>query len=171
MADSDKLTKIALAKRFGVTTRTVDNYVAEHMPHHGARKSLYFLWHECLAWWRAREIEKAIPPSSSDSESGDGVSLTEAERRKMLADAELKELKVAREKGKLVAIADVAAAQGQIASNIRTRLRALPAKLTPRLVGRRRQDIKTLLEKEIDAALTELAQTAGKIALPDEPAA
>jgi hypothetical protein len=98
---------------------------------------------------------------AADASAGDHVTLSEAERRWRLAIARLKELELQLRTGKVCLIADVERMQVQVNGNIKQRLLALPAKLTPRLVGVANQAvIKTILEREIHETLLELVTAA-----------
>jgi hypothetical protein len=97
-----------------------------------------------------------IPPETITSPaSADAMTFAEAERRKAVADALSRELKLARELGQVVAVADATAEKEAFATEARARFLNLPTKLTQRLLGcSDRAKFISTIEAEIREALT-----------------
>jgi phage terminase Nu1 subunit (DNA packaging protein) len=82
----------------------------------------------------------------------------EALARKTRAEADLMELKLARERGQVAAIADVEKVLSAANSSTRTLSQSFPAQLAPQLVGLEdRAAIFTLLQRECSQLLGNLA--------------
>jgi len=99
------------------------------------------------------KFEKAM--ASDDSTK----SLTSERSRlvKLKADKAERETKV--EAGELVPAADVEAAWLAVVDTARTRMRLIPKKIAPRAATGTAIEAERLMQKEIDAALSELATT------------
>ena len=87
--------------------------------------------------------------------------LSEAKRRKVLADAQRSELDLAELQRTLAPIAVLAQAHGEACTRIRTRLRAIPAAAAP-LVHRADTvgAVRAIIQAEIDRGLQDLADAA-----------
>lgn len=86
-------------------------------------------------------------------------SYSEALRRKTLASARLAELELAQKKGEVVELDLVRRVQGEINSNIRSRLLQLPSKLAQRLSGvEDMAQIQVIVHSEVVETLTELSE-------------
>jgi len=142
-----------------VDERTIDRYVVAGMPREGTgRKARY--GPAAFAWFLAERLEQ----SGRNRPTEDADNLSEAELRRTNADARLKELKADEMEGKLVDVAYVERTQAQINANVRARLLALPAKLTPQLVGvSSPAKAKAIIEKETNQACEELVKIAAKV--------
>jgi phage terminase Nu1 subunit (DNA packaging protein) len=88
------------------------------------------------------------------------VTLAEAQRRKELAIAGLRELELEQKRGELCEVAYVERSLVKIYSNIRSHLLNLPVKLAPRLEGLIAVEIRVVLETEVRQALEELVMIA-----------
>ncbi len=122
-----------------------------------------------------RLVETGIIPKSSDGEyilgevvesywrsQFDPESLKAAQTRLVTAQAELKELELAEERGELHRAAAVVKVWTDNVSNARTRLRSIPVKIAPELVGQNLLVIQEKLKSVIDEALKELAEYDGR---------
>ena len=122
-----------------------------------------------------RLVETGIIPKSSDGEyilgevvesywrsQFDSESLKAAQTRLVTAQAELKELELAEERGELHRAAAVVKVWTDNVSNARTRLRSIPVKIAPELVGQNLLVIQEKLKSVIDEALKELAEYDGR---------
>jgi hypothetical protein len=98
---------------------------------------------------------RLAPPVPSAAE--EKIPFSEAERRKVLAEARIRELKLAQLAGQLVAVADAQKAMEEFAAEARARLLVLPAKLAQRIGGPDRGRIQELATAEIRALLHDLA--------------
>src|SRR4051812_8927418 len=102
----------------GVDPRAITTWVKKHedFPSRKKRDGVReFPVRQCLQWQRDRAVADAIagfgPQKPSDFE--------EAELRKAIADAELAEIKVARERGSVVAVSSAVATFRELAGRIR----------------------------------------------------
>ena len=92
----------------------------------------------------------------------DTEGLKAAQTRLVTAQAELKELELAEERGELHRASAVVKVWTDNVSNARTRLRSIPVKIAPELVGQSLLVIQEKLKSVIDEALKELAEYDGR---------
>ena len=153
------VSKGMIAYLLDVDERTIDRAVVKGMPREGVgRKARY--GKSAFAWFIADQLEQ----SGRNTPTQDAANIEEAELRRTNADARLKELKADEMEGKLVDVAYVERTQAQINANVRARLLALPAKLTPQLVGvNNPAKAKAIIEKETNQACEELVKIAAKM--------
>jgi phage terminase Nu1 subunit (DNA packaging protein) len=112
---------------------------------------------------------KRLLRAQYDRDNGEEPSLTEAQARKYDLEAQRAAIKLARERGEVVSIADVEKALSQCFGNVRSRLLSIPGKLAPRIAGcRSKPQVKALIENEIHEALSELAVRAGDVVVVGE---
>jgi phage terminase Nu1 subunit (DNA packaging protein) len=150
-----------------LSSRQVANLVERGLPKHGHGSRAYYLWSEVLPFYIA--FKEKIAKGSVRPDSGEEPSLTEAQARKYDLEAQRAAIKLARERGEVVSIADVEKALSQCFGNVRSRLLSIPGKLAPRIAGcRSKPQIKALIENEIHEALSELAVRAGDVVVVGE---
>ena len=107
--------------------------------------------------------DAALAPPDVPKSAG---SLSEATRRKEWALAGLREHELALKTGAVVDVAYVEKCQAEINTNIARTLLAIPAKLTPRLLGvSSPAKVKAVLEAEVRQCLSLLRE----VAVPSEP--
>lgn len=83
-----------------------------------------------------------------------------AKTRDMSAKAQLNELKLKREHGRLILVSEMLSAWQTIVERFRDQVNTLPERTTPRIMGARsRQDVKKILEEAIWQILEELSRT------------
>ena len=86
------------------------------------------------------------------------IDISEARRRKEVAEAELKEIELKKTKEELVSEEEVIENWIKLLSIVKTRLLAMPNKLAPMLIGVESiGEIKEYLSNEVIAALNEMA--------------
>jgi len=133
------LTVAEMAELLGVTDRQVRNWIkdkglpAQKMP--GIQR---LDGRAVIAWYvDFRVLEtgnsgnlRAVSPSGEPLETFD-----EALARKTRAEADLKELQLARERGEVVSIADIERVLGSANKSVQTLMLALPSSLAPQLQG------------------------------------
>jgi phage terminase Nu1 subunit (DNA packaging protein) len=91
--------------------------------------------------------------------NGTPTDYLEAQTRKMAAEAELAEIKLAKERGDAVSIRDTEKAWSNIMVNFRAKMLTLPQRLAPILVGQSNERaIAGMLKEEIYQALDELSR-------------
>lgn len=144
-----------VAELLGVSARMVRNYIKDNdLPCSGDGRGRRFSWPAVREWYVQYRIELAgsrgslgISVPARDEETYDQAVL-----RKVKKEADLLEIKLARERGQVVAIADAKAAMARVASSLRTAILAMPAKLTGQLFGvKDRKRIQEILQREAEA--------------------
>ncbi len=118
-----------------------------------------------------RFVEQGIIPKVDDGEyvlgevskaywlsQFEGKGLTVAKTRLTMAKAELKELELAEEKGKFVRASIIEKTWANNVSNAKSKLLAIPSKISRELVGQDEKIIEAKLKREIYEALRELAE-------------
>ena len=121
-----------------------------------------------------RLIESGVLPKAGDGEyilgevveaywrnQFDTEGLKAAQTRLTTAQAELKELELAEQRGELHRASAIAKVWADNVLNAKKKLLAIPTNVPPMLVGQDVQTIRTRLEKEIKEALRELADYDG----------
>lgn len=94
---------------------------------------------------------------SGGTADGDAPDLNEERARHEKAKREIAELKLAELQGSVYPAKTVELVMTEMASNLRTQLLGLPAKLAPILEGQKKEAIYTALTKEIEEKLSELS--------------
>ena len=114
-----------LAKVWRKTPNTLRAWTKEGMPR--AANGLYNLA-DCLAWWEARTHEKAtaVTPPSDEAE---------ARARKLSAEAELAEYKVAEVRGQMVTTEDAGKEIEGRVGQMRAEIISVPGRWAPEVVG------------------------------------
>ena len=106
---------------------------------------------KCLRWY-VRYLQAALKKKSVPTSEGGYVGEREERIRLLRADADLREIELARERSQLVAIADVETAMTDLVITTRARLMALAPRLAPELVG---QESRVMIHAKIEAAVKE----------------
>lgn len=140
----------------GLTLRRIQQWIAEGMPYREVSGARRVVRADANRWVREREREqeretvmKAIAPSS----------LEEAEKRKAIADAQLAELKLERERGNLIPLALHGERLARILERVRARLVAIPGKVAPQLIGvETAPAAQALVNDAVSEALEELSR-------------
>jgi len=98
------------------------------------------------------------------------ISLDEARRRKVTAEAELAELELEKERGEVVDIAETEKAWTDVLMNVRAKMLAMPTTLAAQIAVETDQKIiKELLTNSVENALMELSSIEIKQPPEDEP--
>ena len=150
-----------VASLLGVSERMVRNYIKDNgLPCTGDGRGRRFVWADVREWFVKYRIELAgsrgnlgsqIPVVSEET-------LEEAILRKTKAEADLKELQLAKERGQVASIADVEKAIAASTIVAQTQILAVPSRLASRLLGM--DDYKrvvAILEGEMRQLLSNLA--------------
>jgi excisionase family DNA binding protein len=144
-----------VAELLGVSSRMIRNYIKDNdLPCSGDGRGRRFAWAEVREWYVQYRIDLAGSRGSLGVSvpSRDGETYDEAVLRKVKKEADLLEIKLARERGQVVAIADAKAAMARVSSALRTSILSMPAKLTGHLYGvKDRKRIQEILQREADA--------------------
>lgn len=151
-----------LAKFLNVDPDYVSVLVREGMPkvHHGRYELV-----RCLSWY-VKHLQESLKKRGLRV-PGD-VNERDAKLRILKAQADMRELELARERGELVAIPDIEKRWTDIVTTTRARLLAVADRVTPRIVGEGdRSKIQKQIDSEIREALIAIANS-GRTGLPDE---
>jgi len=145
-----------LMQAFNVTERYIGQLVKEGMPREARGK--YDLG-KCMLWY-LRYLQ-AVVRRRSGSEIPDDQGRTEQRERLRLlsAEAELKELELARERGQFIALPDLEKMLTDLVITTKARILAVSPRVAPQLVGMDRLTIEAELDKELRSALSYLAKS------------
>lgn len=147
------------------TPRMVRNYLKDNkMPFVNGGGGRRFVWGDVLEWYVRYRIELEGNDGSRLPElpSEDDESYEEALRRRTIAEANLKELQLARERGQVVAIADVRKSVERVAASLKTAILAMPTKLTGQVFGvKDRERLRKILDSEAVALCRKLKALGG----------
>jgi terminase small subunit / prophage DNA-packing protein len=148
-----QLTKGDLARFFDVALPTVTSWVRKGCPYveKGSKSKAWIFDTAAVAGWRE---EQAAQNAVGDTASLD---IEEARRRKLAAEAAMVELDLAKRRGEVIEIEEVAGVVGDDYANVRAKLLSLPTKLAPQLIGiEDPAECKALIERGVSEALEEL---------------
>lgn len=151
--DFENLTSKEAGDLLGVTAAAVYQWVKAGCPFIAAKgQSNRFRWRDVHRWWLDHRYRPSnvAPPAGS---GGPALTRSEADARKAAAEAQLAELKLERERGRLVPLDEVEDEWARQVVAVRARLLALPA----RLRGPLGPESAAVVDREIRAALAELA--------------
>lgn len=131
-----------LADILGISLPTVTAWVGEGMPftREGSKSAEWeFETRACIEWFGANKLKARVrSPSSGKDPFADGSegseTIEEAERRKMIAQADKAEVQVAKEAGLLVPISEVASVAAEENARVRARLLTIPNDLRPKVL-------------------------------------
>ncbi len=114
-----------------------------------------------LAIFAAETAPKTAAKAKKSPEAASPYAKAERARaRKLVADAKIAELKLARMIEEVVDVVDVTAAWVEILGSLRNALRAIPARIAGELAARTSEhDVRTCLEREIDEVLRNVSET------------
>jgi excisionase family DNA binding protein len=163
------------ADLLGVSAKTVRNWINKSgLPCTDDGRRRVLNWPEALEWYVQMRISRDgsggnnQPPDPEEQVEN----LEQAETRKTIADADLKELRLAQLRQQLVPADEVGRNVGRVASAIKTKLDSLPNALALRLVGKSdRIEVQQILQDAVYRIKLELANVgtqAEPVPLPDE---
>lgn len=154
---SEWLTQAELANRLGITSRQVHN-LAKGVPGQPAiptrmrKNTREYRWPESNQWYIDYKLAVAKPKTEEDEREA-------AQIRKLLAEAALKELELAREEGSLLDADYVEQQLTGILERLRSRILAARGRFAPRFVGIRTVgEAQIMLEKMSDELLDALRE-------------
>jgi len=160
------LTVVDVAELLGLTDRQVRNLIKDKgLPATNDGRGFVLDWPATLEWYvgyrsaqRCGNGGNRRPENGSDALPAPDESFDEAILRKTKAEADLKELQLARERGEVASIADVERVLTGANKSIQTRILALPASLATQLLGiDDRNRIFAILDRNCRELLTNLA--------------
>jgi excisionase family DNA binding protein len=161
-----ELTVAEVAELLGVTDRWVRNWIKDKgLPVKGPAGSRTLDWPVTLKWYVAYQVEQNGGSGGTrkpgTDPNGPEVPLEDYEQalaRKTRAEADLKELQLARERGEAASIADVEKALTSANAATKKLIQALPSVLSTQLLGvDDRSRIYAILERETNVLLGNLA--------------
>lgn len=133
-----RVNRRGLADILGISLPTVTAWADQGMPFEveGSKSAEWeFDTRKCIDWYAANKSARKAKPLPGDGEDENGrESIEEAERRKMIAQADKAEVLVAKEAGLLVPIDEVAAVAAEENARVRARLLTLPNELRPKVM-------------------------------------
>lgn len=148
-----------IAGFLNLTSTRVQQLVKEGMPRESRGEYDAI---KCAGWY-IRYLQSALEKKSVPTLEGGFVGEREERIRLLRADADLKEMELAKERAQLVAIPDVEKMVIDLVLTTKARIMAIPPRLAPELVGEtQRTMIQAKLEKACSEALAYLAK-----AIPD----
>ena len=160
------MTVSEVAQLLSLTPRQVRNLIEDKgLPANRDPRGFALDWPTTLEWyvlyrWEQKRGNRGNlrAENGSDGEEEPDETLDEAVLRKTKAEADLKELQLARERGEVAAIADVERVLVGANKSIQTRILALPSSLAPQLIGiDDRKRINTILERYCNDVLSNMA--------------
>jgi len=155
-----------VAALLDLTDRQVRNLIVDKgLPAKKDSRGYTLNWRAVLNWWVDHKAGQKSGNGGNGKAGGGQNSPDEPEEdykealaRKTRAEADLMELKLARERGQVAAISDVEKVLSAANSSTRTLIQAFPAQLAPQLTGLEdRGAIFTLLQRECNQLLGNIA--------------
>lgn len=154
-----------VAQLLGVSDRMVRNYAnGAGIPFTGDGRGRRFDWSAVLAWYVDYQINLRGSRGSAKAvtTANDPASITleqiKQDLRKTTAEADRLELKLAQERGDVVAIGDVQSSVEKVASALKTAILSWPQKLTPDLTRvKDRGAVRGILDKAARELCRQLA--------------
>ncbi len=144
-----------LANVFGLTEQRIHQLVKEGLPKELRGK--YDLL-KCVRWY-VRYLQAVIEKKGVALPDGQFAGEREERVRLLRADADLREIELAKERGSLLAIPDVEATMTDLVLTTKARIMAIPPRMAAELVGETsRVMIQAKLEKACKEALAHLAR-------------
>ena len=144
-----------VAQALNLTPQRVQQLANEGLPKEDRGK--YDLG-KCMLWY-IRYLQAALEKKAVPMADGGYVGEREERVRLLRAEADLKEIELAKERGQLVAIQDVEKEMTDLVLTSKARIMAIPPRVAPELVGESsRMIIQTKLEKACKEALALLAR-------------
>jgi phage terminase Nu1 subunit (DNA packaging protein) len=148
-----------IAQALNLTEQRVHQLVKEGLPKEGRGQ---YDPVKCMLWY-IRYLQNALEKKAVPTLDGGFVGEREERVRLLRADADLREMELARERGLVVALPDIEARLTDLVLTTKARIMAIPPRLAPDLVGETsRIMIQAKLEKACKEALAYLAK-----AIPD----
>ena len=147
-----------LAKACNLTPRRIRQLVQEGMPRASAGR--YDLG-VCMSWY-IRYLQGLVERHGTPEESSARFAMADAEMRKLLADAEMAEFKVLRERGKMILDADAVAEITRFCDRVRAMILSIRSRYQAELLNLRTiPEAGQALDRVAAGILTELQRDAG----------
>ena len=120
-----------VASALNLTEQRVQQLVKEGMPREGLGQ---YDPVKCMLWY-IRFLQHVIEKRSVSTLEGGFVAEREERVRLLRADADLREMELAKERGLLLALPDVEATLTDLVLTAKARIMAIPPRLAPELIG------------------------------------
>lgn len=144
-----------VAQALNLSVERVHQLVKEGLPKEGRGQ---FDPVKCMLWY-IRYLQQALEKKAVPTLDGGFVGEREERVRLLRADADLREMELARERGLVVALPDIEARLTDLVLTTKARIMAIPPRLAPELVGETsRVMIQAKLEKACKESLAYLAR-------------
>jgi phage terminase Nu1 subunit (DNA packaging protein) len=154
-----------IAQALNLTEQRVHQLVKEGLPKEGRGR---YDPVKCMLFY-IRYLQRALERKSIPTLDGGYAGEREERVRLLRADADLREIELAKERGQLVAINDVEKDLTDLVLTTKARIMAIPPRLAPELVGEMSQVmIQAKLEKACRESLSYLARSRGENATKSE---
>jgi phage terminase Nu1 subunit (DNA packaging protein) len=170
-----------VAELLGVSVRQINNYInLKGLPSQGEGRRRTFVWSEVLDWYVGYRMEMELGDGSGGSEEADSEETTfgngrredirAANLRKTKADADLRELALARQRKEVIVIVDARDKLERMMGSLRAKLLGLTPRLAARVeAARDRQVREDAIREEIENVCREIS-TGAVIEGEDAPA-
>jgi len=163
-----------VAELLSVTEKTVRNWMNKGgLPSHDSGRGRVLNWHEALRWYVNYRLTEGGNSGNQPVKNGPETeikpreTLEQAIQRKTIIEADRIELKLAQERGQVVAVTDVEKSVAAVATALKQAILGMPAKLVTRLYGvRDKNAIRAILDSEARDLCIKLA-TIGRRSAPD----
>lgn len=152
MAASKLVNIIELSAMLGVHKNTVFEWIKAGMPvavkaGRGEKGGHQFLMSDVLDWHKGRAVIQATG-------SNDAMSAEEAKRRKLMAEAGLQEIELAKKQSLVVELADIERDLSNRFAQMRSNLLKIPERTAIRLIGETEETrIKQIIREELIQAM------------------
>jgi hypothetical protein len=154
-----------VAQALNLTEQRVQQLVKEGMPREGRGQ---YDPVKCMLWY-IRYLQSALEKKSVPMNDGSFAGEREERVRLLRADADMREIELAKERSQLVAIPDIEQMFTDLVLTTKARVMAIAPRLAPELVGETsRVMIQAKIEKSCKEALAYLASR-GKDGSPNTP--
>jgi phage terminase Nu1 subunit (DNA packaging protein) len=168
----DALSAADVADILFVSEKTVRNWMNKnHLPSVDTGRGRELSWKAVLEWYVSYRATgdgnggNEPPKKSNPTEIKPLEPVSSAQRRRAVAEADLKELELAERRAEVVSISDVERNVAAVAQGIKQKLLAVPNKLTPRLVSvDDKIRVRAILDAEMTAVCHELVTIGSKTA-------
>lgn len=152
-----------LADLLGLEDRSVRNLANEGLPSHGAGKDLFYVWDEVRPWFFEREVKKLLLGRAAGAAAkGELDTLAGLEKRKLLAETELAEMKAAKMAGSQLDAEDTKNTWAGFLSRLRTNIFGLPDRQVSRLdPGMTKAEMLQVLREEVAKTARDIVAAEG----------
>ena len=138
----DALSAVEVGKLFGVSEKTVRNWMNKNgLPFDASGRARTIEWAKAFRWYLDTQVNSdgnggnQASPLALVEDPGVSESYEMALARKTRAEANLKELQLAKERGQVASIPDVERVLAGATKATQTQILALPSRLAPRMLG------------------------------------